>query len=348
MTIPWNLADFDAHEDVHFFNDRSTGLRAIIAIHSTHLGPAAGGARYWRYAGDDEPLIDALRLSRGMSYKNAMAGLPMGGGKAVILRDEDGKGEARLEAFGRMIESLGGRYVTAEDVGMTDEDMRVIARRTRHVSGLPVAEGAAGGNPGPATALGVFLGLKAAVRYKLGRLDVQGVHVAIQGVGSVGAALARHLAAEGAVLTVADADEARAARLAAELGCKSVPAREIMRVSADVFSPCALGAILDEQSIAALDAAVVAGAANNQLATPADGERLLSKGILYAPDYVINAGGIINVATEYLGQGDAESVRGKLAQIPERLTAIFEQSDRRGLPTDRIADDMARRLIGRD
>jgi leucine dehydrogenase len=347
VTLAWHLPDFDAHEDVHFFYDAGTGLRAIIAIHSTHLGPAAGGARFWSYAEDDTALTDALRLSRGMSYKNAMAGLPMGGGKAVILKDAEGKSDARMEAFGRMIDSLGGRYVTAEDVGMTDADMRVISRTTRHVSGLPVAAGAAGGNPGPSTALGVFLGLKAAVRHKLGRLDVNGLHVAIQGVGSVGGGLARHLAAEGARLTLADADMSKARSLADELGGTAVPASEIMRVPADVFSPCALGAVLAEESIAALDVAVIAGGANNQLATPGDGELVHQRGILYAPDYVINAGGIINVSAEYLGLGDAEAVRRRVAQIPERLTAIFEESDREGLPTDQIADRMAQRLIGR-
>lgn len=347
MTVPWNLPDFDAHEDVHFFHDRATGLQAIIAIHSTHLGPAAGGARYWSYVRGDDALTDALRLSRGMSYKNAMAGLPVGGGKAVVLRDSEGKTEARLEALGRMIDSLGGRYVTAEDVGMTDADMHVIARTTRHVSGLPVAAGAAGGNPGPSTAVGVFLGLKAAVQHRLGRDDLSGLRVAIQGVGSVGGALARYLAAEGATLTVADVDAVRAQALASELGCATVDADAIMRVPADVFSPCALGAILTESSIAALDAAVVAGAANNQLATPADGERIFRKGILYAPDYVINAGGIINVVTEYLAQGDADTVRQRIEQIPVRLTEIFEASDRDGLPTGEVADRIAQRLIGR-
>ncbi len=347
MTLPWSLPDFDAHEDVHFFHDRETGLRAIIAIHSTYLGPAAGGARYWSYADGDDALTDALRLSRGMSYKNAMAGLPSGGGKAVVLKDKVGKTEARLEALGRMIDLLGGRYVTAEDVGMTDADMRVIARTTSHVSGLPVADGAAGGNPGPSTALGVFLGLKAAVRHKLGRDDVRGLHVVIQGVGSVGGDLARYLAAEGATLTIADVDAAKVRALVAELGCKAVSTDDVMRVSADVFSPCALGAILDQDGIDALDVAVVAGAANNQLATPADGERIFRRGILYAPDYVINAGGIINVVTEYLGAGNADDVRRKVEKIPERLVEIFEASDRDRLPTDQVADMIARRLIGR-
>lgn len=344
----FNADDFDAHEGVHFFADRATGLNAIIAIHSTHLGPAGGGCRYWSYAREADAVTDALRLSRGMSYKNAMAGLAMGGGKAVILRDDaTAKSDAMLEAFGAMIESLGGRYVTAEDVGMTDVDMTVIARRTRHVSGLPVATGAAGGNPGPSTARGVYLGMRAAVRHKLGRERFEGLHVAIQGVGSVGGALARMLAAEGARLTLADVDEARAGALAAELGARHVGSDSILTTSADVLAPCALGAIFNETSIAALDVAIVAGAANNQLATPADGQRLFDRGILYAPDYVINAGGIINVAAEYLGDGDADTVARRIEAIEPRLEAIFKDSAQTRRPTDVVADAMARKLIGR-
>ncbi len=344
----FDAADFDAHEGVHFIADPAAGLRAIIAVHSTHRGPAAGGCRYWTYADDAAALTDALRLSRGMSYKNAMAGLPMGGGKGVVFKDADGpKPDMLLEAFGTAIESLGGRYVTAEDVGMSDADMTVIARRTRHVSGLPVGGGAAGGNPGPSTAEGVFLGMRAAVRHKLGRDDFAGVHVAIQGLGSVGGGVAERLAHAGAKLTVADIDAARAAALADRLGATHVPVGEIMRVSADVFSPNALGAILDADSIAALDVAIVAGAANNQLATPADGARLHARGILYAPDYVINAGGIINVVAEYLGRGDAASVTADIAAIEPRLAAIFAEADASGQPTDAVADAQARRLIGR-
>ncbi len=342
----FDAPDYDAHEGVHVLTDAATGLQAIIAIHSTHLGPAAGGCRWWTYADDAAALTDALRLSRGMSYKNAMAGLPMGGGKAVVLKGA-AKTDALLEAFGGVIDSLGGRYVTAEDVGMSDADMSVIARRTRHVSGLPVAGGAAGGNPGPSTAEGVFVGMRAAVRHKLGRDDFTGVHVAIQGLGSVGAALAGKLAAAGARLTVADLDEPRAARVAADTGATAVANDRIMQVAADVFSPNALGAILTGDSIAALDVAVVAGAANNQLATPDDGARIAARGILYAPDYVINAGGIINVVAEYLGNGDAATVAAQIARIEERLDDIFAEADASGRATDAVADTMARRLIGR-
>jgi leucine dehydrogenase len=277
-----------------------------------------------------------------------MAGLPLGGGKGIIMKSNSApKTDSLLEAFGNVIESQGGRYVTAEDVGISDRDMTVIARRTRHVTGLPVAGGAAGGNPGPSTAEGVFLGMRAAVAHKLGRADFSGVRVAIQGLGSVGGALAEKLAVAGAVLTIADIDEARARAFATRLGAKFVPVAEIANVSADVFSPNALGAGLNAASIAGLNVAVVAGAANNQLATPEDGARIAARGILYAPDYVINAGGIINVAAEYLGQGDAAHVTAAIAKIEGRLADIFVEADRSGRPTDAVADAMARALIGR-
>ncbi|MEM8826389.1 MAG: Glu/Leu/Phe/Val dehydrogenase dimerization domain-containing protein [Pseudomonadota bacterium] len=339
---------FDEHERVHVFDDTASGMRAIIAIHSTHLGPAAGGCRYWHYADSEAALTDALRLSRGMSYKNALAGLPAGGGKAVLLkRAAFPKSDAILEAFGSAVASLGGDYVTAEDVGMTDEDMTVIARRTKHVSGLPVKADAAGGNPGPWTAQGVFLGMRAAVRHRLGRDGFKGVHVAVQGLGSVGKALAQHLADDGARLTVADIDEARAVRLAGELRAQVVSSDEILGVEADVLAPCALGAVLSEHSIPGLNVEIVAGAANNQLATPEDGERLRERGILYAPDYVVNAGGIINVMAEYLGDGDAASVSTRIAAIEERVAAVLSRADSDGMATNRCADQMAREAIGR-
>ena len=344
----FDAPDFDAHELVHAVTDAATGLQAIIVLHSTHLGPAAGGCRWWRYADDAAALTDALRLSRGMSYKNAMAGLPMGGGKAVILKSTAApKTEAMLEAFGGVIESLGGRYVTAEDVGMSDLDMTVIARRTRHVSGLPVAAGAVGGNPGPSTAEGVFVGMRAAVAHKLGRHDFRGLHIAIQGLGSVGGALAERLAVAGARLTVADVDTARAAAYAARLGATAVDVDRIASVAADVFSPNALGAGLNAATIEALDVAIVAGAANNQLASADDGARLAARGILYAPDYVINAGGIISVVAEYLGHSNPADVACSIAAIEPRLAEIFATADRIAMPTDMVADSMARKLIGR-
>jgi leucine dehydrogenase len=342
----FDAADFDAHEAVHFVTDAATGMTAIIALHSTHLGPAAGGVRRWAYADDAAALTDALRLSRGMSYKNAMAELPMGGGKAVLLASAP-KTDALVEAFGAEIDRLGGRYLTAQDVGMSEHDMTVIARRTRHVSGLPVAAGAVGGEPGPSTAQGVFVGMRAAVAHKLGRHDFKGLHISVQGLGSVGGALAEMLAAAGAVLTVADVDAARAAAYAARLGAKMVDVDAIAAVPGDVFSPNALGAGLHAGSIEALDVAIVAGAANNQLATPDDGARLAARGILYAPDYVINAGGIISVVAEYLGQRDPAQLARAIARIEARLADIFTTADRIAMPTDMVADSMARRLIGR-
>lgn len=347
MTSLWDLPDFDAHEAVHFYYDEATGLRAIIAQHSTHLGPAAGGVRFWRYDDVERATTDALRLSRGMSYKNAMAGLPMGGGKAVII-DRVGKSPALLAAFARAVEGLAGGYVTAQDVGMSAEDIQTIARTTRHVSGLPASAGNAGGDPGPSTALGVYLGVKAAVRRALGTDSMRGIHVAIQGVGSVGGGLARLLAADGARLTLADVDEQRAAALAGELGAATVPTETILGIEADVVSPCALGAILTETSIAGLRTGIIAGGANNQLATIEDGDRLQARGILYAPDYVINAGGIINVALEYLGAASRTEVEARIQEIPGKLDRIWTESQTEGLAASRVADRMARTLIGRD
>ena len=348
MTTPWGYPDFDAHEALHFVTDRNTGLRAIIAMHSTHLGPAAGGTRFWHYADDSEALTDALRLSRGMSYKNAMAGLPLGGGKAVILADKDRtKTDTMIAAFGKAVNKLGGNYVTAEDVGVTVADMTTIATQTKFVAGLPVEGGAVGGDPGPHTALGVFLGIKAAVRRALGKDDLSGLHIAMQGAGSVAGGVARHAAAEGARLTIADVAVDRAHALANETGATIVDPSEIMTVEADVFSPNALGAILTEQSIAALSVPIVAGGANNQLATPQDGERLKARGILYAPDYVINAGGIINVSTEYVGDGGPDLVRSRIEAIPGRLEQIWAESESSGRDPAAVADAMAQRLIGR-
>jgi leucine dehydrogenase len=348
MDSLWDFPDFDAHELVHFVTDRASGLNAVIAVHSTHLGPGAGGTRFWHYAEPGAAIADVLRLSRGMSYKNAMAGLPLGGGKAVILADDARtKTSEMLAAFGRAIEGLGGRYVTAEDVGMNVADMVAISKSTRFIAGLPVAEGAVGGDPGPHTSYGVFLGVKAAVRHKLGKESLSGLHIAVQGAGSVASGLVRRAAAEGARLSIADIDPARAQALAGEVGGQVVGTDEVMTLQADVFSPNALGAILDEQSIAALNAPIVAGGANNQIATRDDGDRVQARGILYAPDYVINAGGIINVSTEYLKDGDQETVRARIEAIPERLEAIWQQSAATGRNPARVAGDMARALIGR-
>lgn len=353
MTAFWTEPDYDDHELVEVVRDSKSGLTAIIALHSTHLGPGAGGTRFWHYAQPADAMRDALRLSRGMSYKNAMAGLPMGGGKAVILADPAiGKTPELLSAFGDAVEALNGRYVTAEDVGITEADMVAVSQRTAHVSGLPVEDGAAGGDPGPFTAMGIFLGIKAAVRHKLGKDSVAGVHVAIQGTGSVGGGVARLLAHEGAKLTLSDINQARAAALADEFGGEAVAPDAIMSVACDVFSPNALGAILDDEGIARLDAPIVAGGANNQLARAQHGAQLAQRGILYAPDYVINAGGIISVALEYLCRRNAapcdiNEVRKRIAQIPSRLEQIWQESAASGVSADVVADRMAQKLIGR-
>ena len=348
MTTPWGFEDFDAHEDLHFVSNEACGLKAIIAVHSTHLGPAAGGCRYWRYDDDADAVKDALRLSRGMSYKNAMAGLPLGGGKSGII-DDGGhpKTPEMLHVFGKAVDHLCGRYVTAEDVGMSVADMIEIRRQTPFVAGLPVEDDEVGGDPGPHTSLGVFLGIKAAVRRALGKDSLNGLHVALQGAGSVATGVALHAAKEGARLSIADVHQDKAQKLADATGGKVVSTEEILGLEADVLSPCALGAILDEGTIAGLRVPIVAGGANNQLATPEDGPRLHSRGILYAPDYVINAGGIINVCTEYLRDGDATLVRKRIEGIPERLEQIWAESAETGRDPGSVADAMAQRLIGR-
>jgi leucine dehydrogenase len=344
----FDMREFDGHELVIFGHDAPTGLRAIIAIHSTVLGPAAGGCRMWPYASTTEAAADVLRLSRGMSYKNAMAGLPFGGGKAVIIGDaRTAKTPELFAAFGRMVDSLRGRYVTAEDVGTTTADMAHVGRVTRYVSGLGRAPGEAGGDPAPMTALGVFLGIRAAVKFRLGRADLAGLTVAVQGAGGVGYHLCGMLAAAGARLKVADLLPQALERVCDEFKAAPVPAVQVLEEQADVLAPCALGAILDARSTRKLRVQVVAGAANNQLATPEDGEALRGAGILYAPDYVINAGGIISVAREYYGGTEAQVIED-IQGIPARLTEIFERARREGRAPNEVADRMARERLGRD
>jgi leucine dehydrogenase len=277
-----------------------------------------------------------------------MAGLPLGGGKAVILADEDrSKTPDMLHAFGKAVDHLGGRYVTAEDVGMSVADMIEVHRSTQFVAGLPNSGSDVGGDPGPHTSLGVFLGLKAAVKHALGKDTVDGLHIALQGAGSVATGVALHACTEGARLSIADVDPAKAQKLADATGRTIVSPDEILTLEADVLSPNALGAILTESTIAELKVPVVAGGANNQLATPEDGERVHQRGILYAPDYVINAGGIINVCTEYLADGDAKLVRERIEGIPVRLEQIWAESQASGRDPAAVADAMAQRLIGR-
>jgi leucine dehydrogenase len=338
--------EFDQHESLHFVQDPETGLKAIIAIHSTALGPAAGGCRRWQYATDDDAITDALRLSRGMTYKNAVAGLEFGGGKSVILaNDSTPKTPELFQAFGRAVESLAGKYITAEDVGCSVEDMRHVNKETGYVSGLPRSGDNAGGDPSPLTALGVFLGIEAAVKVRLGADSLKGIRVAVQGVGHVGLNLCRLLNEAGAELTVADVNRENLRLAEDELPVTRVAPAKILFADVDVLAPCALGNILTAHTIPKLKATVVAGAANNQLSTEEDGARLADRDILYAPDYVINAGGIINVAREYYGGGSEDQVREEVGLIPGRLEQIFQEAKTSRQPTNLIADELARRIV---
>jgi leucine dehydrogenase len=339
-------AEFDNHESLHFFQDDATGLQAIIAIHSTALGPAAGGCRRWIYTSDADALTDALRLSRGMTYKNAVAGLKFGGGKAVILGNENApKSAALFTAFGRAVDSLGGRYITAEDVGCSVDDMRHVREQTEFVSGLPQSGSSAGGDPSPWTAIGCLQGIEAAVHARLGKDSLKGVRVAVQGVGHVGLHLCRLLHEAGAELFVSDVNRDNLKATSAELPVTIVAPTELLSADVDVLAPCALGNILTSTTIPRIKATVIAGAANNQLATAADGARLAERDILYAPDYVINAGGIISVAREYYGSSSEDEVRADVYRIRDRLQAIFDEAKSSGRPTNELADELARNLV---
>ena len=338
-------ASFDDHEKVLFATDPETGLKAIISVHSTARGPAVGGCRMWSYDSSDEALTDVLRLSRGMSYKNIMADLPIGGGKSVIMRPEGDFDRAALfEAFGRAVESLNGQYISAEDVGVSPEDMVSARRATRHVVGLPDGTG----DPSPITAQGVFLGIQACVERGLGKTDLSGVKVALQGAtGHVGSYLVKHLTEAGADLFLADINTEALKTLADQTGATVVEDPDtIYDVDADVFTPCALGSIINEQTIDRLKVRIVAGAANNQLATREMGEELQKRNILYAPDYVINAGGIINVMGELDSRFDDQWVRGKLQTLKLTLGEILDKAESEGRPANMVAGDIAQaRLI---
>jgi len=339
----FNHPDFDDHQRVVFCRDKRSGLKAIIAIHNTNLGAALGGCRMWNYKSDDDALTDVLRLSRGMTYKAAMAGLALGGGKSVIIGDpKTDKSDALFLSFGRFVDQLNGRYITAEDVGTTVADMDLIRTVTLHVSG--VSDGA--GNPSPSTAHGVFIGIESAARHKLGKDTVKGLTVAIQGLGSVGYGLCRYLNQAGAKLIVADINQASVDRAVDEFGATAVKPEAIYAAKADVFAPCALGATINDDTIPQLRARVVAGAANNQLAEARHGEVLRELSILYAPDYVINAGGLIDVA-RFKVDMNIEEARAKLRRIDDTLTEIFERADREGKPTSEVADTIAEERFGR-
>lgn len=338
---------FRGHEQLAFFHDKETGLKAFIAVHDTSLGPAAGGCRMWSYDNEMDALNDALRLARGMSYKNAMAGLALGGGKAVIIgNSKTDKSEALFKSFGRFVDGLDGAYITAEDVGMTVEDMMIIASETDHVAGLPHGDHASG-DPSPFTARGIYHGIRAAVKHKLGKDDLDGLTVAVQGVGNVGMYLCEYLYADGVKLIISDIIQEHLDEAVERFGAKVVSPDQILTVEADVLAPCALGAVLNDETIPHLNTQIIAGGANNQLADDSHGEFIMKRDILFAPDYVINAGGIINVSGETTGDYNVERINKKVADIYNTLMHIFNRSDAEQRPTNVVADEMAEEIIAK-
>ncbi len=341
----FNSPAWDRHEGVHFFQDQVAGLSAIIAIHSTQLGPAAGGCRMYPYAGDDDALFDALRLAKGMSYKNALANVPLGGGKSVIIGDPGkDKSEALFRAFGRAVDGFGGRYHTGEDVGTSVRDMDWAAMESDYIHGTSTEES---GDPSPATAVGVLAGIRAAVKHKLGRSDLEGLGVAIQGVGHVGGELARLLHAEGARLIVADVNQDAVARCVAEYDAEAVPVDEIILADVEVFAPCALGAGINDETIPRFECDIIAGSANNVLLEDRHGAGLAERGILYAPDYVINAGGVIWVGDAMENGFDEERATARLLAIGDTLSEIFRRADAGNRTTNEVADAMAQEILAK-
>ncbi|WP_420139835.1 Leu/Phe/Val dehydrogenase [Sphingomonas sp.] len=331
-------------ERVVVLDDARARLKGVVVLHSSRLGPAAGGCRFWRYPNMAALHFDALRLAEGMSYKNALAGLPLGGGKAVLALPDGPFDRTRLfEAVGRAVADLGGNYVMAEGVGTTIADMSAVRRTTDHVAGLPAMPGRAGGDPSPWTARGVFRAMEVAAHYRFG-CKLEGLTVAVQGLGNVGTHLCALLHRAGVRLILAEPRPGVADALAARYDAAILPPDQIVGARADIFAPCALGGILDTSAIAALRAKLVCGAANNVLATPEDGDRLADRGILYAPDYVVNAGGIINVAAEYLGWDLAE-VERRVEATGTRLERVLASAWDEGVAPSRAADQMARRMI---
>jgi len=332
------------YEQLVFCQDEASGLKAIIAIHDTTLGPALGGTRMWTYNSEEDAIVDALRLARGMTYKNAAAGLNIGGGKAVIIGDpRKDKSEALFRAFGRYIQGLNGRYITAEDVGTTVADMDTIHLETNYVTGVSPAFGSSG-NPSPVTAYGVYRGMKAAANRAFGSDDLSGKVVAVQGVGNVAYNLCKHLHEEGAHLIVTDINEENMNRAVRDFGAKAVGVNEIFNVDCDIFAPCALGAVINDDTIPLLKAKVIAGAANNQLKEDRHGDIIHEKGLIYAPDYVINAGGVINVADELQGYNRERALK-KVETIYDNIMRVFEISERDGIPSYKAADRMAEERI---
>lgn len=337
----FSMQDFDGHEQVVFASDPESGLKAIIAVHDTARGPALGGCRMWNYASEDLAVRDVLRLSRGMTYKNALADLPFGGGKSVIIGDSRAhKTPELMAAMGRAVDRLAGRYIIAEDVGTSVEDMAIVHGVTRHVAGLRDGSG----DPSPATARGVFMGIRAAVDHRLRRNSLDGLRVNVQGLGHVGWDLCRQLAGEGARLAVSDIRRDTVERAVETFGATPVDAEQIFDVEADVFAPCALGAVIDDSTLPRLRVAVVAGSANNQLAESRHGAELARRGILYAPDFVINAGGVINISYEFGRDGkgyDRAAAFAHVDRIHDTLLTIFQRADAEGIPTNIAADRIA-------
>ncbi|AVX20063.1 leucine dehydrogenase [Carboxydocella sporoproducens DSM 16521] len=329
------------YEQVVLCYDKASGLKAIIAIHDTTLGPALGGTRMWTYASEDDAILDALRLSRGMTYKAAAAGLNLGGGKTVIIGDpRKDKSEALFRAFGRYVESLNGRYITAEDVGTSVQDMEYVRMETRWVTG--VASGS--GDPSPMTAFGVWKGMKAAAKEKFGTDSLSGMTVAVQGLGHVGYYLCKYLADEGAKLVVTDIFPERVEKVVQEFGARAVEPEAIYGVEAEIFAPCALGAVVNDETLPQFKFQIIAGAANNVLKEERHGDELEAKGILYAPDFVINAGGLINVADELEGYNRERAIQ-KIAGIYDNILRVFAIAKRDNIPTYKAAEVMAEERI---
>ena len=340
----FEILDQTGHEQIVFCHNKDAGLKAIIAIHSTVLGPALGGTRMWNYATEQEALNDVLRLSRGMTYKNAVAGLNLGGGKAVIIGDASkDKSEALFRAFGQFVESLGGRYITAEDVGIDVNDMEYVYRETEYVTGVHQVHGGSG-DPSPFTAYGTLQGLMATLNKKFGNEEVGNYSYAVQGLGHVGMEFVKLLKERGAKIFVTDINPKLVAKAVDDFDAEAVGLDEIYDVAADVYSPCALGGTLNENTIDRIKAKVICGAANNQLATNAIGDELTRRGVLYAPDYAVNAGGVMNVALELDGYNRERAMR-MMRTIYHNLARIYEISARDGIPTYRAADHLAEERI---
>ena len=346
MGMPFELMTLHHYGELHLKRVQSCNLHAIVAIHDSRLGPALGGCRFIEYDNETDALVDALRLARGMTYKAALAGLNHGGGKSVIIRPREGFNRTALfRAFGQFIDDLGGRYITAEDSGTSIEDMEVVRSVTKSVTGVDAAHGGSG-DPSPFTALGVRRGIEACVKFALGRQSLDGIHVAVQGVGHVGYHLCRELHAAGAQLTVADVDPLKSERAQREFGANVAPLDDIFSVECDVFSPCALGSALNFTTVPQLRATIVAGAANNQLAEPPIGEALRQRGILYAPDYAINAGGLVNVAQEVIGY-DADKARTRTLKIYDTIYEIAERAKKAETPTNIVANKLVEERLAK-